>query len=128
MGGRAWTTLLLLVLLSGCGGPLVWRESSLNQLSVGMSKDEVLRLYPDQWTDSSGTRRNVEGMQTRSARTNDGRKLEVGELRLNTGTNNVPYWFLFENGRLIQWGRPGDWQAVSKRYHIDFNAAPGGPR
>jgi len=108
---------------------MVWRESSLSQLSVGMSKDEVLRLYADQYTDSSGTRRDVEGMQIRTARrAADGRLFEVGELRLNTGSNNIPYWFLFENGRLIQWGRPRDWQAVSKRYQIDLNAAPGATR
>ena len=71
MGGRAWTTLLLVIVLSGCGGPMVWRESSLNQLSVGMSKDEVLRLYPSQYTDSSGSRRDVEGMEIRSVRTSD---------------------------------------------------------
>ena len=90
MGGRAWTTLLLVIVLSGCGGPMVWRETSLNQLSVGMSKDEVLRLYPSQYTDSSGSRRDVEGMEIRSVRTSDGRLLEVGEVRLNTGTSNVP--------------------------------------
>ena len=126
MGGRAWTTLLLIILLSGCGGrPLVYQERSLNQLSVGMSKDEVLRLYANQWTDSSGRRRDVEGIQVRTARGIGGRLLEVGEVSLNTGSNNVPYWFLFENGKLIHWGRPRDWQAVAKRYQIDFNAAPG---
>ena len=129
MGGRAWTTVLLVIVLSGCGGgPMVWRETSLNQLSVGMPKDEGLRLYPNQYTDSSGRRRDVEGMQIRPARTSDGRQLEVGEVVLNTGTSNVPYWFLFEKGRLIQWGRSRDWQAVAKRYHIDLNAAPGAPR
>ena len=128
MGGRASTVFLLLLLLSGCGGPMLWRETSLNQVTVGMSKDEVLRLYPNEWANSSGRRTNVEGMQVRSARTSDGRRLEVGEVVLNTGTNNVPYWFLFENDRLIQWGRPRDWQAVAKRYHIDLNAAPGAPR
>ena len=95
MGGRASTVFLLLLLLSGCGGPMLWRETSLNQVTVGMSKDEVLRLYPNEWTVSSGRRTNVEGMQVRSARTSDGRRLEVGEVVLNTGTNNVPYWFLF---------------------------------
>ena len=90
-----------------------------------MSKDEVLRLYANQWTDSSGRRRDVEGIQVRTARGIGGRLLEVGEVSLNTGSNNVPYWFLFENGKLIHWGRPRDWQAVAKRYQIDFDAAPG---
>ena len=125
MDGRAWTALLLLVFVSGCGGPMLWRETSLNQVSVGMSKDEVLRLYPNQWTTSSGRRRNVEGMEIRPARrTDNGRLYEVGEVVLNTGTDNLPYWFLFENGRLIQWGRQRDWPAVAKRYRIDFNDSP----
>ena len=125
MGGRAWTALLLLVLLSGCGGPMLWRETSLNQVSVGMSKDEVLRLYPNQWTTSSGRRRDVEGMEIRPTRRTDNRRLyEVGEVVLNTGSNNVPYWFLFENGRLIQWGRQRDWPAVAKHYKIEFNDSP----
>src|SRR5438552_737508 len=67
MGGRASTVFLLLLLLSGCGGPMLWRETSLNQVTVGMSKDEVLRLYPNEWTDSSGRRTNVEGYQTLTA-------------------------------------------------------------
>jgi len=129
MGGRAWTALLLLVLLSGCGGPMLWRETSLNQVSVGMSKDEVLRLYPNHWTTSSGRRRDVEGMEIRPARrTSNGRLYEVGEVVLNTGSNNVPYWFLFENGRLIQWGRQRDWPAVAKHYKIDFDSPAAAPR
>ena len=129
MSGRAWTTLLMLVLISGCGGPMLWRETSLNQVSVGMSKDEVLRLYPNQWTTSSGRRRDVEGMEIRPTRRTDNRRLyEVGEVVLNTGSNNVPYWFLFENGRLIQWGRQRDWPAVAKHYKIDFDSPAAAPR
>ena len=128
MGGRAWTASLLIILLSGCGGPLVYQESSLKQVSVGMSKDEVLRLYPNQWTSSSGTRRNVEGMEIRPARADNGRLFEVGEVVLNTGTSNVPYWFLFQNGRLIQWGRSRDWPATAKHYKIDFDSPAAAPR
>jgi len=129
MDGRAWTALFLLVFASGCGGPMLWRETSLNQVSVGMSKDEVLRLYPNHWTTSSGRQRDVEGMEIRPARrTGNGRLYEVGEVVLNTGSNNVPYWFLFENGRLIQWGRQRDWPAVAKHYKIDFDSPAAAPR
>jgi len=107
---------------------LVYQESSLKQVSVGMSKNEVLRLYPNQWTSSSGTRRNVEGMEIRPARADNGRLFEVGEVVLNTGTSNVPYWFLFQNGRLIQWGRSRDWPATAKHYKIDFDSPAAAPR
>jgi hypothetical protein len=30
------------------------------------------------------------------------------------------YWFLFENGALIQWGQPQDWPPVARKYEIDM--------
>jgi len=69
----------------------------------------------------------VPGMQIRAAqRSSNGKLIEVGEVMITDGvTYSVPYWFLFEDTKLVQWGRPEDWKAASMRYDINFNPSPG---
>lgn len=117
-------------MFSGCASStLYYTESNLNRVSVGASKDTLLKVWRSQ--------DNVPGLVIRAARrTESGMLLEVGELalvsdeddRVRGGKKITAYWFLFENGRLVQWGRPEDWRAVSQRYDIHFNPSPGVPR
>ena len=47
---------------------------------------------------------------------------EVATLKLgDVASETTEYWFVFQNGRLVQWGLPDDWQSVSARYDINFN-------
>ena len=113
---------LTLAVQGACSsGTWYYLESTLNKLSVGASKDSLLTAFRGGEVNGHQT----SGMQIRAAkRTDSGDLLEVGQLVLMDETNKerkVPYWFLFKNGKLVQWGRPEDWRAVAARYEIDFN-------
>jgi hypothetical protein len=127
------------IMLPGCSSSLrYYRESQVvNSLSVGMTKQALLNTW--QWHSREYT---VAGLRIRAARqTETGTLLEVGEIPLlsDEPDKNYPYssdwptkiyayWLLFENGRLVQWGRPQDWRAVSQRYDIHYNPSLGIPR
>lgn len=116
---------LLCLVLSGCSS-LYYSDKNLNLISIGDSKEQIMSRF--QATKKDGD--NVPGMQIRAARRNSsGKLIEVGEVPLLTQTGGgqvaIPYWFLFENGRLAQWGRPEDWQSSAARYDIHFNPSPG---
>ena len=113
-----------LIIAAGCSINRTYLDTSLNNLSVGMSKDAVLTYYA--FTTPQGAR--AHGMKMRATRqTERGSLLEVGEVPLwdRSVGRDIPYWLLFENGKLIQWGRPEDWRSVAARYQIDFNPSPG---
>lgn len=57
----------------------------------------------------------------------DGTLIEVFTLNLFSGPSGAepaPYWFVFQNGILRQWGRPNDWPNVAAKYNINFNPNP----
>jgi hypothetical protein len=112
----------LLVIACASAKPDVYLESNLNVLTVGAPKDAVLRHFG--FTNSDG--RAVYGLRMRTARqSSNGRVIEVGEMPLLTQDNQViQYWFIFEDGRLAQWGRPREWQSAAARYQIEFNPSP----
>ena len=65
-------------------------------------------------------------MQIRAAQKSDGKLVEVGEVLMTDGVSpTVAYWFLFENGLLVQWGQPADWKEVKARYEISYNPSTG---
>jgi hypothetical protein len=121
------SVLLALAVLAAGACSVTYSDTSLNNLSVGMPKDDVLRYFA--FTTSKGDQ--AHGMRIRAARrTAGGKLLEVGEVPLwnSNVARDIPYWFLFEEGRLVQWGRPEDWRSVAARYQIDFNPSLGIPR
>jgi hypothetical protein len=125
----ALTAFLRVSLSAGCGATWYYNDQNLNQISVGDRKERIMQRFAP--TNNEG--RDVPGMQIRAARrTGNGKLLEVGEVPLitQTGTEKrvIPYRFLFEDGRLVQWGRPEDWRASSARYEIHFNPSPVVPR
>jgi hypothetical protein len=122
---RGGLGMLVVAALTACSSSTwYYHESNLNRLSVGAPKENVLALFPGGERDGH----QWMGMQIRAARkTDSGTLLEVGEVPLmhEVAKNVTQYWFVFEDGRLAQWGRPEDWRAVSGRYDIHFNPSPG---
>ncbi len=116
-----------LFLLTGCATDpvqLFYQRISLNKISIGQTKGQVLAYYQGQAVG------NVPGMEMRASQKNaSGKLIEVGEVLLTDGvTSTVSYWFIFENGILVQWGRPEDWQQAATRYEINYNRPPGVPQ
>ena len=119
----------ILLALAGCAQQY-YQESNINSVSIGASKEQFLRSWP--------TAGETPGFRIRAARrTTSGSLLEVGEIpllsnekeRYNSDRNIVrTYWFLFENGKLVQWGRPEDWREASRQYQIQYTPTLGVPR
>lgn len=111
-------TMCCVVLLAACStnNRYYYEKSNLNSVSIGMSKSSLLAMFPG--GDASN---GAPGMMIRAAKQGQGKVIEVGEVILTDGVHsNLPYWFLLENGRLMQWGEPNDWTQVSKRYEISY--------
>ena len=118
---------LVAILLTACSA-VYYAETNINSVSIGTSKDTLMRAWP--------AKGDIPGLSIRAARrTASGTLLEVGEIPMvsdekeRSGTRKIrTYWFLFEDGKLAQWGRPEDWRETSKRYDIHFNPTVGVPR
>jgi len=118
--GRA--VVAVAVALVGCASTatFTYTESNLGNIRVGDSRERILAIFASKITKEEVTR----GMTIRAAqRDASGTLIEVGEVLLLNEEDRlklIPYWFLFEDGRLVRWGRPEDWQAFSASYQIDF--------
>lgn len=104
--------LLAIVLISACATTQqYYLKSSLNKISIGQSKPELLQMFPGQ-PQAGG----APPMQIRAAQKNNGKLVEIGEVLMTDGVlPTVAYWFLFEDGSLVQWGQPADWKEVKAR-------------
>ena len=114
---------LALLLMVGCA-QRYYLKNNLNNISIGQTKQKILSMFPGEAATFGG---GAPGMQIRAAqRSSSGKLLEVGEVLLTDGiTATVSHWFMFEDGLLVQWGRPEDWKNVAARYDINFNPSPG---
>lgn len=76
----------------GCSTP----AKKVKDLSLGMTPEDVLDAIDKPYT-------------VRAAKVyEDGQSTEVWEYRSRFGFDVTDYWLYFENGRLVQWGQPGD--------------------
>jgi hypothetical protein len=94
----------------------------------GDSKERVFDVFSTVFVKQRGKVIKVEGIRLRaSGRSPRDGTIEVGEVVLaDAEAAPTPYWFLFEDGRLLAWGRPDEWRPTATRYQIDLNY-PGHP-
>ena len=51
--------------------------------------------------------------------------MEIAEVCLEgADARQTLYWFLFEDDRLISWGRPEEWRAAARSYRVDVPYRP----
>lgn len=115
-------TVVSLLSLTGC--QRYYFKSNLNQIKIGQTKERILAIFPGERFATGAP-----GMEIRAAHpSSNGKLLEVGEVFLTDGvTPTVSHWFMFEDGLLVQWGRPEDWKKATARYDINFNPSLGVP-
>jgi len=85
----------------------LYRDIPLHSISVGMSEDDIIENLGKPYN-VIGSRKYKEG------------NIEVWEYRryeLGTAFDQLleKYWLYFWNGKLEQWGRPGDWEKEADR-------------
>ena len=116
--------LIVLCLISACAVQQhYYTKSNLNTISIGQTKHELLNKFPGE--NKPG---GAPPMLIRAAQKSNGKMLEVGEVLMTDGVSYPPtvaYWFLFEDGVLVQWGQPEDWKDVKARYEINYNPSVG---
>ena len=86
------------------------RSIDINKVNIGDSKREVINMFgsPDR---TIGSKLYKDGVIL---------VLEYADIQLNIGPDKVSiYWLYFLNDKLIQYGRPGDWQREAD-YIIDI--------
>lgn len=88
----------LIVLFAGCSVP----ARHMKQLQLGMTPDQVRKAAGNPYT--------IRGAKVYE----DGRSLEVWEYISWLAIFPKDYWVMFQNGKVVQWGEPGDFgsQAV----------------
>ena len=102
--------ILLMITLTGCMAAIFGTADQLNQLSVGMSKEEVVKkLGPPK---STAAANGIEYMQYRWVKT------------VIAADGNFPedYYVAIKNGRVASFGRKGDFDSTklpTQRLEID---------
>jgi hypothetical protein len=99
---------------------------TITKIQKGQSKDGVFELFATAFVTQDGKSVEVQGMRLRvSGQSKNNTRLEIGEVSLADGDERkTSYWFLFEDDRLITWGRPEEWSAAARRYRIDLPYSP----
>lgn len=104
------------LIVSSCSGRRYYTESNLNDLSIGLQKNQLISTW------GRKDRTLVPLIIRRASKVKDGELIEIGEIPLIAiGGGVTNYWFLFIDGTLKQWGKPRDWQGVKAHYEINYN-------
>lgn len=116
---KIFVMVVVLSLTVGCTSTLHYQTTGLNAVQIGWTKSQFLQY----WAPGPLI---VTPIMRASQLQQDGQIVEVFTLPLvETGYwPPIEYWFVFKGDRLVQWGRPEDWQQVSGRYEIAFNPSP----
>src|SRR5438105_14674826 len=107
---KSLIAVLLVAMLVGCASTSINEQNKkLARLELGMTKEQVLVIMP--------------GGVPRGAKLYPNGSISVLEYESGTyspfsysanpwtGMVNQTMWLYFYNGKLIQWGKPGDWPA-----------------
>ena len=121
------------------GGIVLRNLQRLSQISLGMTKGEVIQVIGSPYTVRGAVTnkygQSVEVWEVVLSQPKTGRQLtnEVAVTALTFGLlspvlatpgKEVAYWLYFVNGRLAQWGEAGDWRREADRiYEIRFGSA-----
>lgn len=106
---------VLLVLAAGCASPGMAREeyqTRMARVSLGMRKAEFLAVFPE--AEDRGGKAYPDGhVEVFEVRWRYYSFFPTGNPNRNpwTGNEGKPVWFYFFEGRLVQYGEPGDWPA-----------------
>jgi hypothetical protein len=100
---------LLLIVMSLCGG-CVTRAGKLAVLEVGMTQDEVRRVFskPDSVRLGGISRNGSEAIEVWEYHLYDRKKDSGLSGVAGLGSSNVDYWLYFEDGLLYRWNRAGE--------------------
>jgi hypothetical protein len=100
----------------------------LSSVRSGDSKERIFELFPTVFVKQGRKIEKVDGIRLRvSGRSSRNSVIEIGEVMLvDSGSERTPYWFLFEDGRLLEWGKPDQWGPAAARHQIKLNYAPPG--
>lgn len=100
--------------------------TTLATVQRGQSRDRVFGLLGTAFVERDGKIVEVRGMRLRaSGRSKRNTRIDIGEVRLATdGERETLYWFLFEDDRLVTWGRSEQWPAASRSYRVDVAYTP----
>ena len=107
--------LISVILITGCTYKQYdekhYRNIPLHRISVQMNKEIVLKKLGEPYN-TIGSKKYSEGI------------IEVWEYRkyhesVNKSYDPIDeqYWLYFWNGKLEQWGRPGDWEKEADRIY-----------
>lgn len=89
---RVFFVMVCLLGLAACASP----SKKINSIRLGMTPDEVRKTMGGDYT-------------VRAAKVfADGQTQEAWEFMSGLSLNPKDYWVFFENGKVVQWGEPGD--------------------
>jgi hypothetical protein len=98
------------------------RPNCLEGVRKGQMKELVFGLFGTVFVERGGRIVEIQGMRLVAAGTAG---FEVSEVSLAEEHGRATaYWFLFEKGRLLAWGRPEEWRATAGRYKLDLPYNP----
>lgn len=90
-----------------------YRKINLHMISVGYDKQQVVTAIGDP-TNAIGSKRFENGVV-------DVWSYEKWGAKMGFDEKEEEYWLYFLNGKLEQWGRPGDWKKEADRiYEVRF--------
>jgi hypothetical protein len=97
----------------------------LGALNRGDPKERVFDLFGTTVRRQGGAVVQMEGMRLRArGRSPNYAQVEVADVKLADGGEGGLYWFLFGDGRLLAWGRPGEWPAAVTRHQLEIDYSP----
>src|SRR5580658_9695882 len=97
-----------LIVFSGCSSTSIeTRNKQLAKIQLGMSKTEVLAIMPD------GVARGAKSYPNGSVEVLEYDAEDYAPFHVGadpwSGMIGQKTWLYFYNGKLVQWGNPGDW-------------------